>query len=658
VTFLSKYQLGELILEGEARTSKARELSSGREVLVHELPTGADRGRGTDLLRMIHRYLRTLPPKVRNPILELGEHEGRMYLVTDAIPGFHSLRNWLEGSLTGIASEPETLDKTRLSVAPAARSASSSPGDATVVVPAPADAAPARTQVIKVAPGEWVLTSSPAPPPVATEAADVTIGEPIPTIRSAAPIPLQQPVQQPGSATAFVESPARSSGSEPWRTASDDVTMVGLPPADTAAVLLDRTMVAPLGSAPASAPGTTAQQAAPGTGSFEATQVMPSPVDAGIGGANKEIGVSADENLPRPWTILDTAGAKPSPPPPAGGELTMVLGVSQDALVSERQAPPARPSGKAAVPPPGEFTRLMQAAPAATSGAPSGISQSSEGPSSGDFTRMLDGALSPTRPDDRGQRVGSGAFGDDPQLAGFTSLIRGSSAQSPTGLSSELPAGLGTRPAGEFTQIFGASGTPGPLSFGQNASAGGYTNKPEPGEFTQIFGRQAQGAPGGEASSGRFEPGAGAGPLSVQKPGGAPLPSAQQADAAPSGGQKAAALPALKPPEAPAPGKSAKATSPAAAPKLPSPPSVPLDKLPTTPAMAAPVKPAMPAAPKLPAPPKIPAPPAPPALKPNASAAAAKVAKPHRSYLTLVLILGGIFVVATAMILYFALAGH
>jgi hypothetical protein len=249
--------------------------------------------------------------------------------------------------------------------------------------------------------------------------------------------------------------------------------------------------------------------------------------------------------------------------------------------------------------------------------------------------------------------VSSAAAADDPQLGDFTSLLEASSAQSP-GAASDLPAGVASRPAGEFTQIFGAPGAAGPLSFGQNASAGAYTNRQEPGEFTQIFGREMQTAAAAEPSPGRFEPTPGTGAPNLHDAGASPLPSAKRADAPPSAAQRSAALPEIKPPEAPAPGKPAMAASLPAVPKLPPPPSVPVDKLPKTPVMAAPAKPAAPPAPKLP-PPKIPAA---PTLRPQAPAAAPKMAKPRKSYLPLVLIFAGLLVVATAMILYFALTGH
>ena len=92
---LDRYELGEVLAEGEARTCPARDRASGRAVLVHQL-AGADRSRGTDLLRMIHRLLRSLPPGAHNPILDLGEHNGTMCLVTEPIPGFASIRSWLE----------------------------------------------------------------------------------------------------------------------------------------------------------------------------------------------------------------------------------------------------------------------------------------------------------------------------------------------------------------------------------------------------------------------------------------------------------------------------------------------------------------------------------------------------------------------------------
>jgi len=703
VSFLSKYEIGGLIVEGETRTSKGREVSSGREVLIHELPGGSDRTRGMDLLRMIHRNLRSLAPTVRNPILELGEHEGRMYLVTEPIPAFSSLRSWLEGGLTTGSREPEVVDKSPAPVAPLpARS-----GEATMVGPAPVTPAAARTQVVKVAPREWVFASaqgSPTSEPVGTNPADVTPVGPF----SPAPSPSAPPVREAEPAATVIERLLRPDAPQPSRAGSDDVTMVGLAAVDAKAVPSDATASAPVGSR--AGPALAAAPAPPtmtGTGLFEATQVMPQPLQSGsnevtvvgsvparapalsdktllapagsIPGATvetgspraatgtglfeatqvmpsagaaweKERGAATGETPPHPWTTIETEGGKPSPPPPEG-EFTMVLGGPSGPPASEPHIPPAAPAAKADGSTPGEFTGLVQAPPpAASSTPPSNFSSGAGGPPSGDFTRMFGGICAPSGPGDRGPEAGSRAFARQPEPDIFASPHPPPVASGPASVSSELPEGFGARPAGEFTKIFGAPGATGPLNSGLGPDERGYTDKPQPGEFTQIFGRQGRAVPGREASAG-FPPGSSAGLPEIQRPGSSPQPSGPASGAPPSGAPPAAASPEFKLPEI----KPPKPPSVPAAPKIPAPPPAAAGKLPKPPSFAPPAKPAMPAAPKIPPPPKIPAA---PALKPKTPAAATKVPKPRKSYLPLVLILGGLLVLATAMVLYFAFAGH
>jgi hypothetical protein len=711
VSFLSKYEIGDQITDGEALTSKARVIASGREVLIHELPIGPDRTRGMDLLRMIHRNLRSLPPNAHNPILELGEHEGRMYLVTEAIPGFSSLRTWLESGLPTSPATSEAFDRSRTSAAPSPVSST----EATVVGPAPAVPSAARTQVIKVAPREWVLASaptSPAPESGGTDPADITtLGLP-PTGHSPAGSP-----EREAEPTATVRLPGLGT-LEPSRGGSGDVTVVGLsPPVHPGARPSDVTMVLTVGSMPAPPVNTTVQPAAPASNLFEPTQVMPKPSparadDASVVGLPPDRPAPSDATMlapvdsitapaveaavrpvapvsgvfeatqvmpsasaeqaggsvwgegsgtpvvdtPRSWTTLETTGGGPSSPPlPVIGEFTMVLRGTPTAPAPERQTSLTAPSESAESPPPGEFTRLMQVPPAASPSPAPGASASTGSAPSGDFTRMFGGICAPSGPADRRLEAGSDAFAGQGNSDILTDLSQPAVASRPASVSSGLPEGLGSHPAGEFTKIFGASGATNPLSFGSSLNSGAYADKPQPSEFTQIFGHEGQAVPGREGLPGSFGPSPSVVTSETHSGGISPQPSAPSGTA-PSGGAKAADLRAIKLPEISVPGKSATPPSPPAVPKIPPPPPAAAPKLPKVPSPAAAPKPAMPAAPKLPAPPKVPAPAA-AALKLKAPPAA-KALKPRKSYLPLVLLLGGLLVVATVMILYFVFVAH
>jgi hypothetical protein len=103
--FLGKYELLRVVEEGEARTLLARDKSSGREVFVHQLSGAGDRSSQMDLLRMVLRYLRGAPGP-HSQVLDMGEHEGVLYLVTEVLPGFRSVRAWLESELKQQAAPP------------------------------------------------------------------------------------------------------------------------------------------------------------------------------------------------------------------------------------------------------------------------------------------------------------------------------------------------------------------------------------------------------------------------------------------------------------------------------------------------------------------------------------------------------------------------
>ncbi len=97
--FLGKYELLEVISDEDARTFNARQVSSGRPVLVHQLAGGPNRANQIDLLKMVLRYLRSASPLSLGQVLDMGEEEGTTYLVTEVLPEFRTLRRWLESEV-------------------------------------------------------------------------------------------------------------------------------------------------------------------------------------------------------------------------------------------------------------------------------------------------------------------------------------------------------------------------------------------------------------------------------------------------------------------------------------------------------------------------------------------------------------------------------
>jgi hypothetical protein len=94
----NKYELGEVVAhDSESKTFRARALAGGREVFVHILfgvPSAP--GRDTLLNLLLQRAVDPSPEK-RAQIIEVSDHKGMPYAVTQPLASFTGVRNWLEG---------------------------------------------------------------------------------------------------------------------------------------------------------------------------------------------------------------------------------------------------------------------------------------------------------------------------------------------------------------------------------------------------------------------------------------------------------------------------------------------------------------------------------------------------------------------------------
>jgi hypothetical protein len=97
--FHRKYALLDPIPGNGASSYRGRQLLSGREVTVHFLP-----GDGMGNEALLSR-IRALPPHVLSQLLEIGEHEGALYLVTIAPPYLHFC-DWLPVEEPGDPPKP------------------------------------------------------------------------------------------------------------------------------------------------------------------------------------------------------------------------------------------------------------------------------------------------------------------------------------------------------------------------------------------------------------------------------------------------------------------------------------------------------------------------------------------------------------------------
>ncbi|MGA3017778.1 MAG: hypothetical protein ABSF62_11715 [Bryobacteraceae bacterium] len=134
MSFYKKYELQRLIADGEAKTFRAIENSTGRPVFLHLFnPTGQR------LLAILKSKLGSVPGKPVAPLLEIGEFAGSTYAVTLPIEPFSGLREWVALNLD--TSDPKMAETSPLLMSPS-------------------QAAPAET-----APVPPLVSETPVPPP-------------------------------------------------------------------------------------------------------------------------------------------------------------------------------------------------------------------------------------------------------------------------------------------------------------------------------------------------------------------------------------------------------------------------------------------------------------------------------------------------------------
>ena len=102
MAFQGRYQILEMVSEGEARTFKALQTSSGRIVLLHQLWVERTPPDQPDLASLVFAFLRSATAEEMKSLVDMGEEENRVFVVTENLPGCQDLRQWLQ-------SKPGTL---------------------------------------------------------------------------------------------------------------------------------------------------------------------------------------------------------------------------------------------------------------------------------------------------------------------------------------------------------------------------------------------------------------------------------------------------------------------------------------------------------------------------------------------------------------------
>ena len=409
--FQGRYKLLEMLSDGEARTSKALQISSGRVVLLHQLYQERTPPNQPDLASLVFGFLRRATAEEMKSLVDMGEEAGRVFVVTEDLPGCQDLRQWLQPA----PGTPGTAGK-----ASVPKSAPS--GDSRKIAATTGLASHAKQEDL-VSPGPTQVFATPK------VIANQTLPSPV---DKTATTPTTHPEPPVGSGTfASPDKPAGHVGGASeaggLKAAKPPVAPPGPPSASQEAaseftrLFLGKDMPAPeVARTVSSPPEKPSAPPAP-----RAQKPLERPLPAGF-----EVVYESQKQQAR--GPAPPAGKEPLPPPPpapareegAPGEFTRIFyGREESKAVPPRPEPapertrvpslapaqPSQPEGS------GEFTRLFHALhekekpPAAPSveakptrespfQSPPPLPSAAEPEGPGEFTRLFHGGPQPSRP--------------------------------------------------------------------------------------------------------------------------------------------------------------------------------------------------------------------------------------------------------------------
>ena len=131
MSFNSRYQLERLLADGAAKTFRAVENSSGRTVLLHVFNP-----EGRSLFDQIAAGCRDAEGGLKAPLIETGDFQGSPYAVTELIDPFTDLRTWAEGAVPSLAPAPPAP------ASPGPRTPAAGPGEFTRMFAVPTPGTP------------------------------------------------------------------------------------------------------------------------------------------------------------------------------------------------------------------------------------------------------------------------------------------------------------------------------------------------------------------------------------------------------------------------------------------------------------------------------------------------------------------------------------
>jgi hypothetical protein len=449
-----RFQLFGLKRDEGARTYEAREIATGRPVLVHLFPDQA-----SPLSRALLAKFEALPEHERRRVIERGEHEGGIYLVTDRLADYPGLREWLSGKNE---DGPVSLEAggawrvTRTTPKPTVDDQLANLFD-TVAPPVPE----AITGIGPVPGGP--------PPPVLTNTGEITLLMPRPDVdpseRHAFPIPPSPPpvpVAQPAP-----PPPPEPTPKNPPSGIKDNSASAKEPGEFTRMFAPMQRPVPPSPPPAAPPPIPAAQDPGEFTSQFSAP---PPQKPAGQPGEFTKL-------FQRPASLL------PRVPPP----LTVQLPPNAPPVVRAPEAP-SQPSPPPSPPPssppssqPGEFTQMLQAQrPAAPMPPPNQLSKSDE------FASYFQSPMTPSSQGGSANLPPTPTPPQPPKGAGEFTKIFGR-GEIPSAPPPPAPAAPPPPSTGNATQVFAAPRAPAPPPVLSPTTPARNVIPQAPGEYTRMF---------------------------------------------------------------------------------------------------------------------------------------------------------------------------
>jgi len=612
MSFLEKYLIVSKLETSETMSFQAQDTLTGMPVLLHQLLPGRTPPHQPDLAILVFKYLPGAGAPGTEHFLEMGQEDDRVFIVTKDVPECVDLRSWLQSIAVlqgeGGASIPSTPE------AAWSESAAQVPEYPLTETVIPQPVAPPEPLEGTHEPGEFTRmfsSSHPAAKPAEKrprgkipDGFEVVFQSPQQAPRGVSPVAPERPTITPPPPGRPAETAGPGEFTQVFSRAGKG--KAGHPPPP----------------APPRPPSVAPPQPTPETaGPSEFTQMFSR---AGKGTAGHPSPPTASLSVGPPDEPLVQDPAEEAPP----GEFTQMFQAS-GAKTGPHAAPPSSREGtRASAPPP----PLPAQPPAAYPDSPS------DSPGPGEFTQMFNRGSHPREAaPDRGipPRPSAPLPGASKKGPGeLTQLMQGYKppAATPAAPALDLPQPASPPPPaepskkapGEFTMLFQHPPTPAaPTPAGAAPPAGAPPAPPpppahQPGEYTSLF--------------------------EVSRP---PTPPQGAPQAAPPAGYAYPAVPGAPPPSPPMPPMPApQAPPPPAAPPVAYPqaamPKPPQYQPPPPPAYAAPPPPAMPPMQPMPMPP------------PPAPQAAPAGPKKSGKFLVLLLCLGGLFLIALLLILFFA----